>query len=194
MPIKPIIQCKTRYYSSRKPRLRDSIKYFYAWRVIQAISKAKAHTVLFAELLARSECASGTPCDQPSRHTFPWLYSVFKQMLRWCPSSELLLLAGLNSSEPNYLRWSPPPRPSKFRCHEDGGSIILRNVGIVIHGVTEQVGLTAVIYFGTRVLGSNLCSNADDSAWVISWFSSVSPPYAGIVPRLGHDQPFPKPT
>jgi hypothetical protein len=47
--------------------------------------------LLFAGLLARRQFASGRSCDRPSRHRFSWFSSVFKQMLRWFPSSKLLL-------------------------------------------------------------------------------------------------------
>jgi hypothetical protein len=46
-----------------------------------------------AGLLASSQYASGRSSDRPFRHRFSWVSSVFKQMLRWFPSSKLLLHA-----------------------------------------------------------------------------------------------------
>jgi hypothetical protein len=51
------------------------------------------YIVLFAGLLASSQYASGRSCDRPSRHRFSWFSSVFKQMLRRFPISNLLLHA-----------------------------------------------------------------------------------------------------
>jgi hypothetical protein len=49
------------------------------------------HIILFVGLLASSQYTSGRSCDQPTRHRFSWVSFVFKQMLRWFPSFNLLL-------------------------------------------------------------------------------------------------------
>jgi hypothetical protein len=51
------------------------------------------YILLFAGLLASRQYAFGRSYDRPSWHRFSWFSSVFKQMLRWLPSSKLLLHA-----------------------------------------------------------------------------------------------------
>jgi hypothetical protein len=75
---------------------------FFAARVVSKESRRLAYILLFAGLLARSQYASGRSCDRPSRHRFSWFSSVFKQMLRWFPSSKLLLRAS-HAALPSYI-------------------------------------------------------------------------------------------
>jgi hypothetical protein len=51
------------------------------------------YIILFTGLLSSSQYASERSCDRPPRHRFSWLSSVLKQILRWFPSSMLLLYA-----------------------------------------------------------------------------------------------------
>jgi hypothetical protein len=65
------------------------------------------YNLSFFGLLAGSQYASVRSCDRSSRHRFSWFLFVFKQMLRWFPSSKLLLHAS-HAALPIYINQNYP--------------------------------------------------------------------------------------
>jgi hypothetical protein len=72
---------------SRKRGSIQSLPYTPSWRI------AYLDNFIFTIFSCLPDCeldrqyASGRSCDQSSRHGFPWVSSVFKQMLRWFPTA-----------------------------------------------------------------------------------------------------------
>jgi hypothetical protein len=87
--------------------------HYYAWHVIQIFNKATGHSlgnshmILFAGLRARRQYAFGSSYHRSSRRKFSWFFSISKQMLRWFPSSKLLLRALMQPSRFKFIRIKP---------------------------------------------------------------------------------------
>jgi hypothetical protein len=78
--------------------------YYITWHVIRTSNNATVYTwgksrssytlfFFFVGLRARCHCISGSSCKRPSWHRVSLLSCVCKQMLRWFPSSKLILRA-----------------------------------------------------------------------------------------------------